>query len=97
MAKSVRAELDFSKVNIEDAIIAHDSVKTLREVLKGVPVTGFEQRADRLVSALNRFTRGVEIDFARGGVKVEFGNKSLLVPKTEHDRVLEQLKRYSGE
>lgn len=84
-------------LDIEAAKIGYNTVKDFKKIFSGLAVDGLENRSDRLISALNRYTRGVELEFEKRRLTQDFGSESLVVSKAEHDRVLEQLKRYSGE
>ena len=76
---------------------AYDTVRDVKKILNDLNLNGFDKRVSRLNTSMNRFTRGIELEFEERGLVLPKDNQSLVVSKAEHDRVLEQLKRYSGE
>ena len=89
-------------INAQHAVAIHDTLVDFKNILEAAPCEGFEELVGEITTTLGFDIQEMQQDVLDRVVKatgepVVTGGQSLVVSKAEHDRVLEQLKRYSGE
>ena len=88
--------------NVDHAIALHDTVEEFQKIVSAMPHEGLDVLRNDLLQDLSLTISDIKQDLFEQveevtGSPVQTGGHSAIVSKVEHERVLDLLKRYTGE